>query len=152
MKTRTGGFSIGFRRGGSAWQADLGELIAWSREHGLEAIDLRLGLEDEIKAVREGGLRIGSLDIAVSKPMLSPDRGKRAEAIAQNADYVRACGARNYFLVMLPERPDLPRAENFGYMVESYGELVPVLEDAGAHLVIELPSGEASDAVGDDSR
>jgi sugar phosphate isomerase/epimerase len=38
---------------------------------------------------------------------------------------------------MLPEKPDLPRAENFGFMVESYGELAPVLEEAGAHLVIE---------------
>jgi sugar phosphate isomerase/epimerase len=38
---------------------------------------------------------------------------------------------------MLPEDPQLPRAENFGYMVESFAELVPALEAANARLVIE---------------
>jgi sugar phosphate isomerase/epimerase len=38
---------------------------------------------------------------------------------------------------MLPEKPDLPRAENFGYMVESFRQLAPVLEENNARLVIE---------------
>ena len=43
----------------------------------------------------------------------------------------------NFFLVMLPEKPALPRAENFGYMVESFSELAPILEKYEARLVIE---------------
>ena len=38
---------------------------------------------------------------------------------------------------MLPENPALPRAENYGYMVESYGALAAVLEESGSHYVIE---------------
>jgi sugar phosphate isomerase/epimerase len=38
---------------------------------------------------------------------------------------------------MLPEEPERPRQENFGYMVESYGELAPILEASRAKLVIE---------------
>ena len=86
------------------------------------------------------GLRIGSIDLPANKAMMSPDKGKRAEAIAQNAEHIRACaahGSMNHFVVMLPERPDLPRRESFGYMVESFGELVPVLEANNARLVIE---------------
>jgi sugar phosphate isomerase/epimerase len=38
---------------------------------------------------------------------------------------------------MLPENKDLPRAENFGYMVESFSELAPVLEASQARIAIE---------------
>ncbi len=72
--------------------------------------------------------------------MIAPDKGRRADAVAVNADYVRACaafGPVNHFLVMLPEDPDLPRAENFGYMLESFGELVPTLERHGGRIVME---------------
>jgi sugar phosphate isomerase/epimerase len=140
MKTRTGQFPIGFRRGGSDWQRELGALIAWAQENALEAIDLRADTDPTIKTVLDAGLRVGSIDLPFVKPMISPDSGKRAEAIAQNADYVRACapyGPVNFFLTMLPEKPDLPRAENFGYMVESFAELTPVLEQTGATLSIE---------------
>jgi sugar phosphate isomerase/epimerase len=142
MKTRTGGFPIGFRRGGSEWQRDLGALIAWAQEHDLVVIDLGRDADQSAPAVASAGLRIGSVDLANTKEMISPDRGKRREASAQNADFVRACraaykGPLNFFLVMLPEDPQLPRAENFGYMVESFGELAPVLEENNARLAIE---------------
>jgi sugar phosphate isomerase/epimerase len=82
-------------------------------------------------------MRIGSIDLVASQPMISADKAERADAVAQNAEYVKTCGAANYFLVMLPKDPALPRAENFGYMVESFGELLPALEANGARLAIE---------------
>jgi sugar phosphate isomerase/epimerase len=65
---------------------------------------------------------------------------KRTDAVAKNAAYVKACaviGPVNHFLVMLPEQPDLSREKNFGFMVESFTALVPVLEQNQARLVIE---------------
>ena len=100
-------------------------------------IDLGTDAPDSLQAFVDAGMRIGSIDLAASKPMISADKAKRADAIAQNAEYITTCGAANYFLGMLPENPDLPRSENFGYMVESFGELVPVLEANNARLVIE---------------
>ena len=72
--------------------------------------------------------------------MISADKGKRDAAVARNAEYVRACaacGPMNYFIVMLPENAELPRAENFGYMVDSFNKLAPVLEENNAHISIE---------------
>jgi sugar phosphate isomerase/epimerase len=140
MKTRTGGFSLGFRRGGGDWQKDSQKLIAWMKENDAEVIDLRRDSDVAAKAFVDAGIRIGSVDLADDKGMISPDAGQRAEAIAKNADYVRACaayGPMNHFVIMLPENPGLSRAENFGYLVESFGELVPVLEENDAHLVVE---------------
>lgn len=37
----------------------------------------------------------------------------------------------------LPEDLGLPRAENFGYMVDSFSDLAPVMEQHQARLVIE---------------
>ncbi len=140
MKTRTGKFSIGFRRGWSDWQKNLAELLAWAQTQGLAVIDLGRDGDQTLKPALEAGLRVGSVDLRLWQEMLSPDKGKRAEAVAQNGDYIRACaahGPRNHFLAMLPEKPELPRQENFGYMVESFNELAPILEEHQARIVIE---------------
>ena len=140
MKTRTGNYPIGFRRGGGNWQNDLPTLLEWATTNGLEVIDLRSDADVTGKAAIDAGLRIGSVDVPDNKGMISADKGRRKAAIERNADFIRACAAYgpiNHFLVMLPEDPSLPRSENFGYMVESFGELAPVFEENNAKLVIE---------------
>lgn len=140
MKTRTGNFSIGFRRGWSDWQKDLSGAIGWALASGLEVIDLGRDGDTASKQVVEAGLKVGTVDLAEWNGMISADRAKRRDAVAKNTEYIKNCaayGVRNYFLVMLPENKDLPRAENFGYMVESFGELAPVLEANNARIVIE---------------
>jgi sugar phosphate isomerase/epimerase len=140
MKTRTGNFPIGFRRGGGAWQSDLPALLEWAKTNGLEVIDLGADAETTGQPALDAGLRIGSVNIADTKGMISADKGKRKAALARNSEQIRNCaklGALNYFVVMLPDDPALPRAENFGYMVESFAELAPVLEQNNAKLVIE---------------
>lgn len=139
MRTRTGGLSIGFRRLGG-WQRDLEKVIAWALENGLEAIDLLDDGDRTAKTVIDAGLRIGTVNLLDNKGMISPDGGKRADAIARNAEYVRACayaGPINFFVTMIPEKPELSRAENFGYMVQSFGELLPVLEETSGRISIE---------------
>ena len=72
--------------------------------------------------------------------MISADKSKRAAAVAANTEYIKACGGDtpvNYFLVMLPENKELPRSENFGYMVDSFSQLAPVLEANNGRIVIE---------------
>jgi sugar phosphate isomerase/epimerase len=140
MKTRTGQFPIGFRRGGTDWQKDIKSLIVWAQQNDLAAIDLGSDADQVGQAVLGGALRIGSVDLPDNKGMISPDKARREKAIATNAAFIKACaplGQVNYFLVMLPEKPELPRAENFGYMVESFKQLAPVMEQHNARLVIE---------------
>jgi len=140
VKTRTGGFPIGFRRGGGDWQKDLAQLMEWAKAHDLGVIDLGRDGDRSVRQAVTAGLRVGSVDLLEWQGMISPDKGKRADAIARNAAYIQAStetGPANFFLVMLPAEPSLPRVENFGYMVESFGELAPVLERHGGRLAIE---------------
>jgi sugar phosphate isomerase/epimerase len=140
MNTRTRNFPIGFRRSGSAWQRDLPALLQWARDNGLSGVDLGRDADQTGQRVLDAGLRIGSADLKEWQGMISPDRATRQRAVETNAAYIRqnaALGPINYFVVMLPEKPELPRAENFGYMVESFAQLAPVLEAAQARIVIE---------------
>ncbi len=140
MKTRTGNFPIGFRQVNSNWQRDISSLMEWAIANDLEAIDLTSDSLTAFKAVSEAGLRIGSIDLPDNKGMIAADAGRRAEALARNSDCIRACtanGPQNFFAVMLPEDPALPRIENYGYMVESFAALAEVLEESGSHYVIE---------------
>jgi len=92
------------------------------------------------QAVLDAGLKLGSVDLLEWSGMIASDRAHRANAVDRNRDYIRACaafGPVNHFLVMLPQTPSLPRAENFTYMVESFSTLAPVLEENKARLVIE---------------
>ena len=140
MKTRTGHFPIGFRYGGGTWQKDPDGLIAWAKQNGLEAIDLGKDGDRLAKKVIDAGLCVGTVDLLEWNAMMSPDKGRRKDAVARNAAYVRACAASgpiDYFLVMTPEQPGLPRSQNFSHMVDGFGALVPVLEENKARLAIE---------------
>lgn len=139
LKTRTGGFPIGFRRGWSEWQKDLGSLSDWAKENGLSVIDVGTNVDD-VKAASAAGLKVGSADALAWGDLMSADAGKRRDAVAKNAEYVAACaaaGATNFFICLLPENAGLSRHENFGYAVESLAALAPSLEKSGACLVIE---------------
>jgi sugar phosphate isomerase/epimerase len=135
-KTKTGGFPIGFRRGGWAWQSKLSSAIDWASSHGLGALDLARD-PSEIKEVTAAGLRVGSVDLLEWQGLISADKAKRADAVAKNGEYAAAVGAQNLFTVMLPADSSLSRLENFGYMVDSLNALSPALEAAGSRLVIE---------------
>ena len=140
MKTRTGGYPVGFRQGGGTWRRDADAVIAWMVASELEVIDLGRDADQSAQPYLEAGLRVGSVDLAEWNGMIAADAGQREEAVARNKEYIRSCaamGMTNFFVVMLPANPALPRADNFRYLVESFSQLVPVLEEHDAHIVIE---------------
>lgn len=140
MKTRSGKYPIGFRVGGSVWQKDLSNLLGWAKTNGLEVIDLGTNCDHSVEKAITAGFRVGSVDLLEGQNMISADKGVRAEAIARNIDYIHNCavaGPLNHFLAMLPKDPTISRSENFSYMVDSFSQLVPVLEANAARLVIE---------------
>lgn len=140
MKTRTGNFPIGVRRGWSDWQQKLSTVITWAKASGLEVLDIGRDAATIGRQIIDAGLRIGSVDLLEWELMISADKAKRADAVAKNADYIKVCaayGVVNHFLVMLPENKDLPRSENFSYMVDSFNQLAPALEANNARVVVE---------------
>jgi sugar phosphate isomerase/epimerase len=138
LSTRTGSFPIGFRRGWSDWQKDTAGMIQWAKANDLGVIDFGSNSVDDINAAKAAGLRIGSIDLAGPwSGLITTDADKRKEALANNEALISACGAANYFLVMLPEDATKPRAENFKLMIEGLHALIPTLEKHGGKLVIE---------------
>ena len=142
-QTRTGHFGIGFRRGGG-WQDDLDALAAWAKANGFECLDVRGA--DACRKVVAAGLAVGSADLADWQGMISPDKAARKDAVAKNAQLIRDCKgvASNFFVVMLPAKQDLPREENFDYMVDSFSQLTGVLAKCGSRVVIEGWPGPAA--------
>ena len=140
--THTGNFKIGFRRGGD-WQKNIDTLIAWARGNHFRAIDTGFNSAEDIKKIKAAGLEIGSADLmdwSGYGALISPDKTTRVAAVKKATANIESCvaaGAKNFFTVMVPEKGDMPRKENFGYMLESYAALVPVLERAGGRLVVE---------------
>ena len=137
--TRTGGFGIGFRRGWSDWQKDLAVVIDWARDSDFECLDVA-GDPDMVKQVVEGGLAVGSVDVPNWGAIISADKAKQADAVAAAAECIKACAAArgmNFFACMVPDDPAADRKDNFKYMVEGFGALMPTFEAADAKLVIE---------------
>jgi sugar phosphate isomerase/epimerase len=140
LTTRTGSFPIGFRRNNSPWQKDLPQLIAWATENQLQVIDLYGEASLAWNAVTAAGLRIGTADLLDWRGLLSPDPAKRTQAVLTNTNQSRACadlGAKLLFFVAIPEKPELPRKENFGFLLDSLTALVPELEKNGSTIAIE---------------
>jgi sugar phosphate isomerase/epimerase len=139
LQTKTG-IPIGIRRGWSEWQKDLGALCGWLKANDLSVIDLGKEGPDEAQQVIQSGLRIGSVDALDWNNLMSPDAGKRRDAVAANAARVEEmapAGAKNFFIVLLPAEPERERKENFRWAVESLAALAPTLEQHDAKLVIE---------------
>ncbi|MEZ4621926.1 MAG: sugar phosphate isomerase/epimerase [Caldilineaceae bacterium] len=140
MKTRTGNYPIGFRMRGWTNNVSFEEVLRWTKENGLGGVEIGDNADTVGQQVLDAGLWIGNAGLRNARRLISPNAETRAAALAENTAYIEACaalGPMTYFGVMIPEDPNLPRAENFGYMVESYKELAKVMEANSARYVIE---------------
>jgi len=141
MATRTGAFPIGFRRGWSDWQKkDLAALAQWAKKTGFEALDLGKVSADDARALKDAGLRLGSVDLIDFSNLMHNDAGKRKELIAQNVAYVKdaaAAGAKWFFTVVIPGDPAKKRSENYALAVESYAPIGEACAANGGALVVE---------------
>jgi sugar phosphate isomerase/epimerase len=139
--TRTGSFPIGFRRGWSDWQKNLGDVIAFAKSNGFEGLDIGDLPADQIKPILSAGLRVGSVDLKQPwAAIASADSGKRKNAIAKAAEHIKsvaAIGVRNFFTVVFPEDDSRKTNENFRVAVEGYAALAATIAGSGARIVIE---------------
>ena len=143
-KTSPGGFSIGFRRVRSKWQNRPETLARWAVENRFGFVDV--GKNDaagDLAALSQGGLRPGSVDLLEGTDydaMIAPDSAARQNIIAATWTHIETCaaaGASIFFTVTIPADKQLPRKQNFGYLVESFAALIPTLERTGSRVVIE---------------
>jgi sugar phosphate isomerase/epimerase len=141
--TRTGSFPIGFRRMGGDWSADTEQLAQWMRKEGFGVLDLTAPSETDMATLALQGIAIGSIDLQAWPDyslMLARDKAARDEAVRKAIARIRACsaaGPRIFFTLMLTPGEDCSAKETFGFMIESYGALIPVLKETGSRIAIE---------------
>jgi sugar phosphate isomerase/epimerase len=140
MGTRTGNFSIGFRRGGVEWQKKLPSVAKWARQAGYDAIDLGRATREDVAALKEAGLKLGSVDLLDFGQIIANDPGKRKDVISANLAYVKeaaALGATAMFTCIIPGDPTKKRAENYKLAVESFSPIASTCAEVGAALAVE---------------
>ncbi len=140
LKTHTGYFPIGFRRGGSDWQNNIRSLISWAQENQFAFMDLGNDADQYLAITEETKMKIGSVDLPYWNQLISANPETRKEAVEKASHYIETCSpslSNIFFVVMLPEDPNLDRKENFSFMLESFQQLVPILEANTSHVVIE---------------
>lgn len=139
--TRTGSFPIGFRRGWSDWQKNLGQVISFARNNGFEGIDVGDLPADQVKPILAANLRVGSVDLKQPwSAIASADPAKRKDAVAAAADHIKSVadlGVRNFFTVIFPDDDARDRKQNFRVAVEGYSQLAESIAATGARIVIE---------------
>ena len=141
MKTRTGNFPIGFRRGWSDWQkTNLKSLAVWAAQLGFEALDLGRAGSEEITVLKSNGLRLGSADLLDFGGIMATDAGKRKEAVARNSQYVKeaaAAGVKVFFTVVIPGDPSAKRSDNYRLAIDCYAPICEAAANAGAFVAVE---------------
>jgi sugar phosphate isomerase/epimerase len=145
-QTRTGSYPIGFRRGWSDWQRDLGGLIEFARANDFAFLDFGPAPAEDLRRVLDAGVRVGAVDLKDWKLLVSPDADRRKVAAEENAAYVRAVtelGVRVFLTALIPEDPARPREENFVYAVDAYRRLLEAIAPTGARIVLEGWPGQA---------
>jgi sugar phosphate isomerase/epimerase len=145
MRTRTGNFPIGFRRGWSDWQkGDLKNLAEWAKKNEFEAIDLGKVTVEDAGISRTSGLLLGSVDLLQFGEITCKDLGKRKEIIAANVAYVKEAGkvGARVFFTIVPGEGDRSRAENYKIAVEAFSPIAEAIAGVGGNLAIEgYPGG-----------
>ncbi len=146
MPTRTGQFSIGFRRNNSPWQADLPALLQWAEQSGFQAIDLTQSTPAEVRAVIASGLRLGTVDLLEMGKLLVADPAQRRQRIDRNIAYLREmseAGATTFFTVLLPDDFAMKRSDAYALAVETIGPLADAAAALNVRIAIEGWPGPA---------
>ena len=137
--------AIAFRIPGSADVPPLKDLAHWAADNGFGAIDIGGPDEDAAQAVRGAGLEVGTFDLMVTGPLLSPDADARRAAaadIAGRAARAKDLGLTRAFGVFLPPDEAQPRADSFRHWSAGWPAVSEALANAGIAYAMEgYPGG-----------
>jgi sugar phosphate isomerase/epimerase len=141
MRTRTGSFPIGFRRGWSDWQrGSVASLAQWASSVGFELLDVPTIAVAELGDLSKHGIRLGTADLQDFGRLMANDPADRAARIKQNVDHVRmlgAAGIKLFFSVVIPGDPNAKRADNHKLAVETYAPIAEAAASIGGFVVLE---------------
>src|SRR5258706_14274028 len=118
----------------------------WAKAEGLGALDLPVDFAAAAQACKTHGLRPGAVWGASQGQLLSPDAGKRAEAVSRlrrRSQARPAAGATVLFLCLVPENHSQTIADSLAIFRETFPAIAATCEMAGVRAVFEGWPGPA---------
>ncbi len=130
------------------WSADvppLKDLAHWAADNGFGAIDVGGPDKDAVEAIRGAGLEVGTFDLMVTRPLLSPDadeRNKAVQILTERAARAQDLGLTKAFGVFMPPQDSQWRGDSFKYWSEAWPAASEALAKAGIVYCMEgYPGG-----------
>ncbi|GAB4452382.1 MAG: hypothetical protein OHK0029_03180 [Armatimonadaceae bacterium] len=142
---------IGLRIPGACGKEPLAEFAKWCRENGFDSIDLGNADTERVKAVRDAGLELGTVDLPGTGKLLSPDPTERQQGIETGIQAVNAiadAGGEKAFCVFIPPSAQQSRRESFGYWKEAFAVVAAEAEKRGVRIAVEGYPGPNNSALG----
>jgi len=136
----------GLRIPGAARQMPFEKFCRWCKDNGFEAIDVGEITPAIVKAVRDAGLVIGSVDIPGIRDMLSVDKSKQKAGTEGAKAAIQAAadnGVSIMFCVLVPEDASLGRQKNFDLWKETFPPIAEFAESKGVFIAVEGWPGPA---------
>ena len=127
-------------------QQGMAAVVAWAKGLGLGALDLPEDFAGPAQECRAQGLRVGAVWGTSQAGLLSPDDGRRAQAVARLQSQIRAmpaAGAQVLFLCLVPEARTQTIAESLAIYRETFPAIAAECEGAGVRAVFEGWPGPA---------
>lgn len=122
------------------------EWFHWLKEAGFGYVDLQSITKENMTALSEAGLSLGSFDARKVPQLLSRDEGKRNEAVRElivQLSEAAELGATTCFMCLVPEQAATPLSESFGMFCDVFPAITEQAERLGIKLVLEGYPGPA---------
>jgi sugar phosphate isomerase/epimerase len=114
--------------------------IDWSRQAGLDTVDVPYLTEEIRDYAQQAGLKIGTFDVDDVAALFSRDVDKRNAASVSVRSQIKAAaqlGGSRCFMCLIPEDVSMPRAESFQLFLEVFPAILEEAEAAGVKIVLE---------------
>ncbi len=148
-KTTTGSIPIGIRCN-CTWMSDIGDLASFAKENGFECVDTGAWAPEQIKALSDAGVALGSVDLPEPwGELAAADSARRTAAVDRCVDYVKSVyeyGARVFFVCPFGDDAAENRRAAMDHAIAGYGRLceqIAGLPGGGAKIVLEGWPGPA---------
>jgi len=131
---------IGLRIPGACGKEPAGDFARWCKDDGFGGMDLGGVNAERLQALRDAGLRLGTVDLPGTGKLLSPDAAVRAEGIEAAtkalAD-IAGAGGNKAFCVFVPQDGAQSRRASFENWKQAFPEVARVAERQGVRIAME---------------
>lgn len=131
---------IGLRIPGACGKEPLDNFARWCKDDGFDAIDLGRPDAQRVQTFAAAGLELGTIDLAGTAKLLSPDAAVREEGIAEAAgviDQIADVGGDKAFCVFVPSDRLQSRRDSFDNWKQVFPEVIAQAERRSVQIALE---------------